>query len=365
MAIVLNNGVTNVNGTPGINSDVFLNRPAATDVASGSIYIATDTGDIYQSNGASWSTIGGGGGSTPGIDSVLAVGQLFTTARTIDANNNTFNIDNVNNFRVKGATTNIFSYTSGIGARVQDDSSLFNVNTNGMLTSAPAGGGSVSQQGFSFVWSLRSFSFGVYGLGGNRSKIDILDTSQQIYFSNKGTTNGVYCDFSNKFYSFGRLNTGSELNIEIDEVTANTRTKYAGIINGFNLDYTASVFQFGFLDTFTSNDTYINVNGNNNTIQAVYNGVDNGLNINFDAGNRLFQLGDYQGTFNGSKINVDDLNNSILISSSQVAGSTTIEGNQLIFNGANLQSNTSSSTSGEHLVITLNGVVYHIELKNP
>jgi hypothetical protein len=365
MAIVLNNGVTNINGTPGINSDTFANRPAATDVAAGSIYIATDTGTIYQSNGGAWSTIGGGGGSTPGIDTVLAVGQSLTTARTINAATFDFTINNVGDFRINKGAFNAFSYVTGIGARIQDGSSLIGVSTTGIATNSPTGGGAVSESGFRFLWTSRSYSIGAYGLGGNQSKIDILDTSQQIFFSNKNVTNGVYCDFANKLYLFGRLNTSSEQNLEIDEVNAWTRTKYAGIVNGLNLDYSATVFQFGSLDSTTNPDIYFNANGNNSTLQAVFNGNDNGLNLSFATGSRIFQLGDYQNSFDSTKLVLDDTNTSILISSSQVSGSTTIEGNSLVFTGANLESNTSSGSSGQHLVITLNGTIYHIDLKNP
>jgi hypothetical protein len=48
------------------------------------------------------------------------------------------------------------------------------------------------------------------------------------------------------------------------------------------------------------------------------------------------------------------------------AGSVELEAtNTLIFTGAGLQSNTAGGNSGEHLVITLNGVVYKIKLELP
>jgi hypothetical protein len=365
MAIVLSNGVTNINGTPGINSDVFANRPAATDVAPGSIYIATDTGVIYQSDGATWSTIGGGGGPTPGIDSVLAVGQLLTTGRTIDANTNFLHIDGITNFRVRSGGIDVFRHNTGTGTRIAEGSSVYTVSTTGMNTAAPTGGGSVAQQGLSFVWATRSFTFGITGLGGNESKIDILDTSQQIYFSNKGVTNGIYCDFSNKLYLFGRLNSTSEQNLEIDEVNQLTRTKFAGIVNGFSLDYSTTIFQFGYLDNTVNPDTFININGNANLIEAAHNGNKNGLSLNFTAGNRIFQLGDYQGIFDSTKIILDDTNTSILISSNQTTGTTTIEGNSLVFTGANLESVVAPTIPAANwLNVTVNGIAYKIALES-
>jgi hypothetical protein len=367
MAITLSNGVNNVNATPGINSNTFANRPAATDVAVGSIYIATDTGTIYQSNGTTWQTLGGGGGPTPtpGIDDVLAVGQLFTTGRTINANTNFLHIDGITNFRVQSGGINVFNHSTGTGTRVQDGSSLLNVQTAGILTTAPTGGGSVSTQGFNFTWATRSYNFGNYGLGGNQTKIDILDTSQQIYFSNKGVTNGVYCDFSNKLYLYGRLNSGSEHNFEIDEVNQFTRAKFAGIVNGFSLDYSATVYQFGSFDTTLSQDTYININGNNGTIQSFFNGNDNGLNIGFLPGSRKYLFGDYQGNFNSTSIQLDDDATTILIKGNQSAGSTTFEANSLIFTGANLESTTPPTLPALNwLNVTVNGIAYKIALES-
>jgi hypothetical protein len=365
MSIILNNGVTNINGTPGINSDVFANRPAATDVAIGSIFIATDTGAIYQSNGATWVTLGGGGGPTPGIDSVLAVGQLLTAGRTIDANTNFLHIDGITNFRVRSGGIDVFRHNTGSGTRIAEGSSVFTVASTGMITAAPTGGGSVAQQGLNFNWTGRTYSFGNYGLGGNSTVLQINDVSQLVYLQNKGVTNGAYFDFSNKFYLFGRLNVGSEIALKIDEFNDQINFIKNGLVQGLNIDYSATNYQFGGIDGTIIPECYLQVNQNNGTIFSVYNSNDNGLYLGFNAANRKFYLGDYQGTFNSTSFEIDDDAQTILIKNSQTTGSTTIEGNQLIFTGANLESNTSSGSSGQHLVITLNGVVYHIDLKNP
>lgn len=358
MAIVLSNGVTNINGTPGINSDVFANRPAATDVALGSIYIATDTGVIYQSNGASWSTLGGGGGPTPGIDSVLAVGQALTALRTITQNGNALLLSNTN-------TTTTFN---------DNGTSTFNLATFGTTVSTQAGAARLFCTDFAGTPTINfleinpindSYTIGDFAVKGNGNSIQIFNTTDVILFYNKSIINGISLDYNNKLFKFGRLNTGSEQSIEVDELNDITSAKFAGIVNGLNLDYSSKTFQFGFLDTSGSDDIFLSFNGNGSTITANFNGNDNGLFLNFTAGSRTFQLGDYQGNFDSTKLILDDTNTSILISSNQTTGSTTIEGNQLIFTGANLESNTSSGSSGQHLVITLNGVVYHIDLKNP
>lgn len=357
MAIVLSNGVTNINGTPGINSDVFANRPAATDVALGSIYIATDTGVIYQSNGVSWSTLGGGGGPTPGIDDVLAVGQALTAIRTISQSSFGLLLSNTNNTsRFNDSGASIFNLST-IGFTVSTQSSAKGVFITDLA---------LAQKNYLNIDIQNDiYKIGDFIVTGNGNTLIIDNANDQVYLQNKGITQGLYFDFSNKAYKFGKLNSGSEQSIEVDELNDITSAKFAGIVNGLNLDYSSKTFQFGYLDTSGSDDIFLSFNGNGSTITANYNGNDNGLFLNYTAGSRSFLFGDYQGIFNSTSIQLDDQNTSILISSNQGTGSTTIEGNQLIFTGVNLESNTSSGSSGQHLVITLNGVVYHIDLKNP
>ena len=354
MAIVLNNGVTNVNGTPGINSNTFANRPAATDVPAGSIYIATDTGVIYQSNGATWSTIGGGGGPTPGIDDVLSVNQPLSVPQVIEMAGNTLF------FQDGGA--NAFQFFSdgdiiiGKSGEDQINFQIFpgysdfylqepTVGTNNLYISTQTGS--------------RSYILGDFLTRDNGNCLTISDGSDLVYFQNKSIINGLSLDYNNKLFKFGRLNFGSEQSIEVDELNDITSAKFAGIINGLNLDYSSKTFQFGYLDTSGSDDIFLNFNGNGSTISANYNGNDNGLFLNYTAGSRTFQLGDYQGNFDSTKIILNDTNTSILISSNQTTGSTTIEGNQLIFTGNNLESATGGSVA-TYLVITLNGTQYKI-----
>jgi len=58
IAVLANeNSVLNAQGTPQIASDIFSNRPLAE--TTGSIYISTDTDEIYQYNGSNWDLTGG------------------------------------------------------------------------------------------------------------------------------------------------------------------------------------------------------------------------------------------------------------------------------------------------------------------
>jgi len=67
MAIILNNGVTNLKNAPGIIEDDFANRPIS--AVLGTIFISVDTQAIYTYDGTAWILIGsgtgGGGGTNP------------------------------------------------------------------------------------------------------------------------------------------------------------------------------------------------------------------------------------------------------------------------------------------------------------
>jgi hypothetical protein len=294
---------------------------------------------------------------TPGIDDVLSVNQPLSVSQVIEMAGNNFSFQDGFVNAIQFFPDGDFIFGKNGDLRFNFSISPFN---NQFYLEETTGANHLQLE-----CDNLNYFIGDFNVRGNGNSIKIFDNSDIIQFFNKGINNGLLCDYNNKLFKFGRLNTGSEHTLEVDELNDFTYAKFNGITNGYNLDFSAKVFQFGFLDNSTIADTYLNINGNSETIQAVYNGNDNGLNINFNISSRLFQFGDYQGNFNSTKISLDDNATSILISSSQTGGTTTIEGNSLVFTGANLESGTSSGTSGQHLVITLNGVVYHIDLKNP
>lgn len=77
MSIVLNNGVQNIKGTPGIITADFATAPAANFVAIGTIWIDSVSLNILQSDGNNWNTIGGAG-SIPNLSQVLTAGNTAT-----------------------------------------------------------------------------------------------------------------------------------------------------------------------------------------------------------------------------------------------------------------------------------------------
>lgn len=77
MAILINNGVQNILGTPGAISGVFSDRPAAPDLAEGTLYFSTDTTTIYQVSAGAWIVYAGGGGG--GVSAVTGTKPISST----------------------------------------------------------------------------------------------------------------------------------------------------------------------------------------------------------------------------------------------------------------------------------------------
>lgn len=78
MSIIYDSSVTNVN-TPAAITGIIADRPAANTIEDGTLFISTDTQEIYSAQAGSWIlvTTGGGGGSQ-NLDQVLAVGDTAT-----------------------------------------------------------------------------------------------------------------------------------------------------------------------------------------------------------------------------------------------------------------------------------------------
>lgn len=251
--IQISNGVTNILGTPSMISDTLANRPDGKDVATGTIFIDINTGNIYQSNGLSWYSIGGGG-TTSGIQDVLSVNQSFNTnGNTIDLNGYNFSIKDL-----------IYPLEMQIFMSHAD-----------LFLGAP---------------SAASFQLG-------------LSPTNLILSKFNGIAAGIYIDYDNIFYSYGD--------------------------NFYNIE-------------FDTTNNFIETRGNN----AKYG---------FQLVPEKVTIGDYAGTQSfPSYLQIDNGN-----------GNFSIGAEQIILDGINLETGTSSGNSGQHLKITLNGNNYVIKLENP
>ena len=345
--INFNNSVTNVNETPGINANTIETRPAATDVPIGTVYISTNTNTITRSNGTNWVTLGGGA-STPGIDSVLAVNQALTATRNINIDGNNFTIGEATGTYkeqlsiLPGFCGIGFPYdtTTGISLQLQTGS------TNRLET---------------FSKTQTAYS----GIGIKLSRATA-DKSIKLQLG----------DYNN-------VENGTKLIIDDTLKTIETKKKN-GQISGLSINQTTNVFNFG------SEQDFINIDSANNDLYTYNSGQKWGISIR---GGEMSL-----GNFNNSSVNtgkqyiffdfgtaqiietrksdsnwclgynIDFVNKRITLGDPGVNFTNVdvqVKSNTLTFTGADLESATSGGNSGQHLVITLNGTQYKIKLENP
>lgn len=208
--INFNNGVANVNETPGINANTIDNRPAATVVPIGTIYIATDTGNIYRSNGTTWDNIGGGG-TTPGIQDVLAVNQAFNT---------------------NGNTINLAGYDFSIKDLIYPlDMQIFMSHAD-LFLGAP---------------QYASFQLGI-------------SPNNEIISKFNGTAKGIYINYDFDFYSYG----DNFYNIEFD--TANNFIETRGNNAKYGLQIIPEITTIGDFDGNQSFPSYIQIDNQNGPV---------------------------------------------------------------------------------------------------
>ena len=158
----------------------------------------------------------------------------------------------------------------------------------------------------------------------------LFSNATQLKSVTNGDGKGIILDFLNDRYSLGDpdiVNFGSYITVD-------------------NLN---SVINLNGGDGF---NTRVYIDDTNRFIKTTYTGNDIGLQLDFN--NLAYSFGDFNVVNNGTRLIIDD--NSLKI---------TFDTNYLNFNGGSLQSNTASGNSGEHLVITLNGTQYKIQLLNP
>jgi len=129
----LNNGVGNIKGTPAIITDTLANRPSASSLAVGTIFIDRTTGNWYQvGTNNTWSSTGGGGGSAT-LQTVLDNGnEADNTSLTITNNDNSsfIKLDQHDDFLIKVSSDNGNEKTTIAGSSITCTSNVDSVTTN-------------------------------------------------------------------------------------------------------------------------------------------------------------------------------------------------------------------------------------------
>jgi len=306
MSLAFNNSAANILNTPGFISDVYASIPNASYLAIGTIFFATDTGAIYQTDGTNWYSLGGGGGSQ-NLQQVLTVGNSATN-------------EHIELYDTSGASYSGFYYANLIQLTDLLGNYLFinNIGANPYLETNVTGFGA------------SKLNFG------------------QLLFTNDNIA-GIAC-----------VDTGSVNISNIGLSPTVIKTYYNGVDMGINLDSSNLNYQFG--DYAGQNKhNYFYVDDSNEEIRTVMAGVLTGIFVD-----RVLNvyIGDYTGNLNLNYTEYD--NNNGNISNFCNTEFHYIQNLRYDDNGSgSLISGSAGGSSGNHLVISINGTPYKIALLNP
>jgi hypothetical protein len=168
-----------------------------------------------------------------------------------------------------------------------------------------------------------------------------------------GDNIGLYVNFNTSNFWLGdydNLTNGLYFSVDNFQGAINTVLSYNKI--GLGLDFINNNYSLG---DFVSVSTgiYLNVNPTIKKVN-VFDGINsNGLEIDFT--NTTYAIGDYAYLNLGTAIVINDNSKSIDL---QTEG-------YVNFKGGNFLSPNSGGSSGDHLIISVNGTQYKIQLLNP
>ena len=169
-----------------------------------------------------------------------------------------------------------------------------------------------------------------------------LDRLTKVIAANTGGGGGT--NPTSTFMPFNNAGTFADSFLVNDTANSVLKSVYSGNDIGLKLDFSSKQYLLGDFN-YDYNGTHLFIADTAQKILTVNNNNYRGLNLDF--GNLQYWLGDYSGNTNNYWLMIDDLNG------------------VLYLNGANLEDSTSSGSSGQHLVIVLNGNTYKIKLENP
>lgn len=164
-----------------------------------------------------------------------------------------------------------------------------------------------------------------------------------------GNDSGIILDFANEQYGIGDIGgLGGSTQFFIDDANGVIKGRSAGSDNGLLLDFNSGLYYIG---NYGGPGTHIKID-DTGTIKSFFGSTAKGFNL--DNITNIYDFGDVGG---GAWLSIDGTNTSVT-TSTQV----------LVFDDGGsgaLLSNTSSGNSGQHLVVTIDGTIYHIKLEIP
>lgn len=319
MSIILSNSVINTGNTPNITTGNDANKGSANNYTFGSIFSAIDTGNLYQSDGASWVNLSGGGGGTNPTQFFIPVNDLSTF---IDSN--IFN------------DVNVVLYTQ---------TTLLSV------------------EGIYLDFGSRLYKFGDFdptNANGTNLQVDATNNTIATYF--QGSVKGLGIDNTQDQYSLANSFNQSGLVLDCPGGSGNGLKTYNNSrLQGLNFSYNANQYHIG--DNWQQS-IQLQMSYNSKEIVTYYDGNKSGLN--FDYTLNRFNIGDFDGIVNATSMQIDDNSQYINFGSASNFFSINLASSvaKLLFS-ADFGTTTAGSNSTMHLKINIAGTDYVIPLKNP
>lgn len=305
MSLAFNNSAANILNTPGFISDVYASIPNASYLAIGTIFIATDTGAIYQTDGTNWISLGGGGGSQ-NLDQVLNVGNTSS------------------NYIILQDTPNIGSIASYQAGYFSINDNLLNVSITGDTTTG----------------------------------VPSLIIQQTNYFSSLKSDGIQYSNDNNVTISVANLLNTLSTQFVLSQYEI--KTQYNNIDMGLFLDMQNLAYYLGDY-SLQNKSNFLIVDDTNEEIKTFMSGSGTGLYVDREL---YVKVGDYNGNINTNYTDWDNNNNSI----SNYTQTEFHYIQQLRYDDGGsgaLISGSAGGNSGNHLVLIINGSTYKIALLNP
>lgn len=248
----------------------------------------------------------------------------------------------------------------------------YNSATNGTMLVVDENNETISTKninelkGLLFDYNGAVYKFGDFNNYNNGSSLIIDDTTNEIYTKFNGLVSGFALNFAANSYSFGDIGTGStfvmDSNNQYAAIQINSIYYFlADRVNSYvqmgdqaalvYCNFASNVINLGDVNN-VANYVEFSINDSQDKIVSRKTGNEKGILIDFANTNYFF--GDFNGYNKNTYIYIEDGNQTIHFNTEA-----------LDFNGPTLQSGSSGGSSGQHLVITLNGIQYKIDLKNP
>ena len=212
----IENSANNFGRSAGILANTLANRPIR--AALGTLFIATDTLEIYRWTGSLWLLLGGGG-------------------------------------TVFGGATNgctLFSTAVGLGGTLQQSTNIYTQDLYEFTISG----------GLGDVFHIDTLNdIYVFGKGQDLDTgLQLNLSASSVFFSYLTYQTGLNLDFANRLYQLGDYNNNyfNGTKLIVDVFNSNIRTQYFASDLGLNLDFANNIYYLGDFGV-VQNETYIKV----------------------------------------------------------------------------------------------------------